>query len=172
VKELLVAGGAACVYLTTSFRATPEIQNLVNAAFAPVMTDDRAALQAGYVPLAPHRDALGGQPALVARPVPKPYGRYGLTKFAVDESTPHAVGAFVAWLLDESGWTVTERERPGEVLPISARHVCLLFRRFTSWAPTSPGRTSRRWRRAASPTCWSAAARSTCARRSRACAPR
>ena len=52
VKELLVAGGAARVYLTTSFRATPEIQNLVNAAFAPVMTDDRAALQAGYVPLA------------------------------------------------------------------------------------------------------------------------
>jgi ATP-dependent exoDNAse (exonuclease V) beta subunit len=28
---------------------------------------------------------------------------------------------------------VTERERPGELLPISARHVCLLFRRFTSW---------------------------------------
>jgi ATP-dependent exoDNAse (exonuclease V) beta subunit len=43
------------------------------------------------------------------------------------------VGAFVAWLLGESGWTVTERERPGEALPVSARHVCLLFRRFTSW---------------------------------------
>jgi ATP-dependent helicase/nuclease subunit A len=133
VKELLVAGGAACVYLTTSFRAVPSIQNLVNAAFAPAMTDDRAALQAGYVPLAPHRDDPAGQPGLVALPVPKPYGRYGLTKSAVDASLPHAVGAFVAWLLNDSGWKVTERERPGEALPVSARHVCLLFRRFTSW---------------------------------------
>jgi ATP-dependent helicase/nuclease subunit A len=133
VKELLVVGGAACVYLTTSFRAVPSIQNLVNAAFAPVMTDDRAALQAGYVPLAQHRDELAGQPAIVALPVPKPYGRYGLVKSAVDESLPRAVGAFVGWLLNESGWRITERERPGEALPVSARHVCLLFRRFTSW---------------------------------------
>jgi hypothetical protein len=97
------------------------------------MTDDRAALQAGYVPLAPYREAIAGQPGIVALPVPKPYGRYELTKFAVEASLPGAVGAFVAWLLNESGWKVTERERPGETLPISARHVCLLFRRFTSW---------------------------------------
>jgi ATP-dependent helicase/nuclease subunit A len=134
VKELLVARGAACVYLTTSFRAIPSIQRLVNAAFAPAMTDDRTALQAGYVPLAPHRDELAGQPGIVALPVPKPYGRNGaLAKWAVEESLPTAVGAFVAWLLKESGWKVTERERPREPLPISARHVCLLFRRFTSW---------------------------------------
>src|SRR5207244_879125 len=99
VKELLVARGAACIYLTTSFRAIPSIQNLVNAAFAPVMTDDRAALQAGYVPLARHRDELAGQPGIVALPVPKPYGWHGLTKSAVDGSLPEAVGAFVAWLL-------------------------------------------------------------------------
>ena len=134
VKDLLVARGAASVYLTTSFRAIPSIQHLVNAAFAPVMTEDRAALQAGYVPLARHRDELAGQPGVVALPVPKPYGRYGgFAKSAVDESLPDAVGAFVEWLLKESGWKVTERERPGEALPISARHVCLLFRRFTSW---------------------------------------
>ncbi|HSE94030.1 MAG TPA: UvrD-helicase domain-containing protein, partial [Methylomirabilota bacterium] len=134
VKELLVASGAACVYLTTSFRAIPSIQHLVNAAFAPVMTDDPAALQAGYVPLARHRDDIPGQPGVVALPVPKPYGHWGgFAKAAVEESLPDAVGAFVAWLLSESGWKVTERERPGEALPISARHVCLLFRRFTSW---------------------------------------
>src|SRR5919198_4527327 len=40
VKDLLVARGAASVNLTTSFRAISSIQNLVNAAFAPVMTDD------------------------------------------------------------------------------------------------------------------------------------
>ena len=86
------------------------------------------------MPLAPHRAELAGQPAVVALPVPKPYGRYERsTKFAIDESLPDAVGAFVDWLLNESGWTVTERERPGEALPVSARHVCLLFRRFTSW---------------------------------------
>jgi ATP-dependent helicase/nuclease subunit A len=134
VKELLVTRGAACIYLTTSFRATPSIQRLVNAAFAPAMTDDRAALQAAYVPLARHRDDLPGQPGIVALPVPRPYGRYGgLAKSAIDESLPDTVGAFVGWLLNDSGFTVTERERPGEAVPISARHVCLLFRRFTSW---------------------------------------
>ena len=134
VKDLLVTRGAACVYLTTSFRATPSIQRLVNAAFAPAMQEDRTALQAAYVPLAPYREERSDQPGIVALPVPRPYGRYGgFTKVAVDESLPDAVGAFVAWLVNESGFTVTERERPGEALPISARHVCLLFRRFTTW---------------------------------------
>ena len=134
VKDLLTARGAACVYLTTSFRAVPAIQRLVNAAFAPVMREDRQALQAGYVALAPHRGAIPDQPGVVALPVPRPYGRHGgFAKGAVDESLPDAVGAFVAWLLNESGWMVTERERPDAPRPISARHVCLLFRRFTSW---------------------------------------
>jgi ATP-dependent exoDNAse (exonuclease V) beta subunit len=134
VKDLLIARGAGCIYLTTSFRATPSIQRLVNATFAPAMREDRAALQAGYVPLAPHRDERRGQPGIVALPVPRPYGRYGgFTKTAVDESLPDAVGAFVAWLVNESGFTVTERERPGEEVPVAARHVCLLFRRFTTW---------------------------------------
>jgi ATP-dependent exoDNAse (exonuclease V) beta subunit len=134
VKDLLAARGAACVYLTTSFRAVPSVQRLVNAAFAPAMTEDREALQAGYVPLARHRGERPGQPGIVALPVPRPYGRMGgLAKTAVDLSLPAAVGAFTAWLLNESGWMVTEREQPDAPLPVSARHVCLLFRRFTSW---------------------------------------
>ncbi len=134
VKDLLIDRGATCLNLTTSFRATPSIQRLVNAAFASVMREDHAALQADYVPLAPYRDERAAQPGVVTLPVPRPYGRYGgFVKAAVDESLPDAVGAFVRWLLTESGWTVTERERPGEAVPISARHVCLLFRRFTSW---------------------------------------
>jgi len=131
VKDQLVSRGAGLVFLRTSFRATPAIQRFVNAAFAPVMREDRAALQAGYVPLAPARADHAAQPAVVALPVPRPYGRYGLTKSAVDLSQHDAVAAFVAWLLRESGWTVTEREKPGEALPIAPRHVCLLFRRFT-----------------------------------------
>src|SRR5205085_1257379 len=69
----------------------------------------------------------------VALPVPMPYGWQGPTRKAVEESLPEAVGAFVAWLVKDSGWKVTERERPGDAVPISARHVCLLCRRFTSF---------------------------------------
>ena len=36
-------------------------------------------------------------------------------------------------LINKSGWTVTERERPGVRVPVQARHVCLLFRRFRSF---------------------------------------
>ena len=73
------------------------------------------------------RAGLPGQPAIVALPIPKPYGRYGLTKFAVDASLPSAVGAFVAWLLGESGWKVTERERPGETSGEIGNRVCQGF---------------------------------------------
>jgi len=133
VKERLGQRGVACLYLRTSFRSVPALQALVNAAFSPVMRDDRAALQAAYVALAPYRPALAGQPTVVALPVPRPYGAMGLTKTAMTASLPHAIGAFVRWLLDESGWRVTERDRPGETVPVSARHVCLLFRRFSSF---------------------------------------
>src|SRR6185295_12247599 len=34
----------------------------------------------------------------------------------------------------ESGWTVTERRDPTKQVPIEPRHVCLLFRRFRSFA--------------------------------------
>jgi ATP-dependent helicase/nuclease subunit A len=133
VKELLSERGAAVLNLTTSFRAVPSIQHLVNAAFAPVMTGDRATLQAGYVPLSPYRQEAVDQPTVVALPVPEPYGKRGLAATAIEASLPDAVGAFVAWLLNESQWTVTERDHPDERRPISARHVCLLFRRFDSW---------------------------------------
>jgi len=133
VKTLLLANGAHELRLTTSFRAVPAIQRLVNDAFAPVMSGDPAALQASYVPLAPFRDDYDGQPPVVALPVPSPYGQRDIAAYAIERSLPEAVAAFVQWLLEESGWTVTERERPGERVPVSARHVCLLFRRFESF---------------------------------------
>jgi ATP-dependent helicase/nuclease subunit A len=133
VKAMLRARGAAVLDLTSSFRAVPSIQRFLNAAFAPRMVEDHVTLQAGYVPLAPYRAERPGQPSVVALPVPRPYGRWGLTKTAIDESLPDAVAAFVGWLVERSGWRVTERERPGEELPVTPRHVCLLFRRFTQW---------------------------------------
>ena len=67
-------------------------------------------------------------------PVPRPYGDYGkITNYAIDESLPDAVGAFVDWLVHKSGWTVTEREHPDVRVPIEARHVCLLTRALQSF---------------------------------------
>jgi ATP-dependent exoDNAse (exonuclease V) beta subunit len=133
VKEQLLRHGARLVHLTTSFRSVPSIQNAVNAAFAPLMHGDAATLQAAYAPLTPFREETEDQATLVALPVPRPYGATRVTHAAIEKSLPDAVGAFVHWLLEESGWTVSERERPGERVPVSPRHICLLFRRFESY---------------------------------------
>ncbi len=133
-RDRLASAGARVLRLTTSFRAQPRIQQAVNGAFARRMTGSADGSQASYVPLTRFRTDLEDQPALVALPVPAPYGKYGTVyKRAVEASLPDAVGAFVQWLLEESGWRVTERERPGKAVPIEARHICLLFRRFQSW---------------------------------------
>ena len=133
VCELLRSRGAKHAFLHTSFRSTPAIQKAVNAAFAPVMTGDRQTLQANYVSLSPHRSDSPTQPSVIALPVPEPYGKRQVAGYAIDKSLPDGVGAFVAWLLNESGWTTTVRstldELPIEV-PIQAHHVCILFRRF------------------------------------------
>ena len=133
VKDQLVRSGAECLHLSTSFRGAPALQHFVNAAFAPQLQEDGEALQAAYVPLAPSRDGVAGQPAVVALPVPCPYGVRNITKEAIGRSLPDAVAAFVEWLLRESGWTVTEREHADARVPLRARHICLLFRRFDSY---------------------------------------
>ena len=132
VRARLEGCGARLVHLTTSFRSVPGIQACVNAAFAPIMTGDAFTLQADYVALSPFREATKGQPAVVALPVPKPYGSRNISAMAIEASLPDATGAFVDWLVNESKWKVTERtgEKP---VPIAARHVCILFRRFISF---------------------------------------
>jgi ATP-dependent helicase/nuclease subunit A len=132
VCEQLQRGGATLVHLNTSFRSVPEIQTFVNAAFAPVMTGDDVTLQAAYVPLAPHREAVAKQPAIVALPVPEPYARRYVSGQAIEKSLPSAVGALVDWIINESGWKVTERSGD-EPVKVAAKHICLLFRRFVSW---------------------------------------
>ncbi|CAN5775356.1 hypothetical protein BH24ACI5_BH24ACI5_09420 [soil metagenome] len=124
--------GARRVLLTTSFRSVPGIQACVNAAFAPVMTGDAFTLQADYVPLSPFRSDTRGQPSVVALPVPNPYGTRNVSAIAIEASLPDATGAFIDWLVTESTWKVTERtgEKP---VPVAARHICILFRRFISF---------------------------------------
>ncbi len=145
VTEQLGRCGVASIALSTSFRAVPAIQRLVNRAFAPLMSPaedaSAAASRPGYVPLAPHREDEPSQPAVVALPVPSPYGFRGrMTGRAIEASLPDAVGAFVDWMVRESGWTVTERTAgpaaagaAPERVPVEPRHVAVLFRRFDSW---------------------------------------
>jgi ATP-dependent exoDNAse (exonuclease V) beta subunit len=132
VCERLAAQGAAVLHLNTSFRSVPAIQACVNNAFEPVMTGDPLTLQAPYVRLAPHRPALPGQPAIVTLPVPEPYKWRYVSAAAIEQSMPASVGAFVEWVLRESNWMVTERSGEAPV-KVSAKHICLLFRRFISW---------------------------------------
>jgi len=128
VKRQVIESGGALVDLNVSFRAVPEIQEAVNAAFAPVMADE-SLTQAKYVALEPYRTGIDTQPAVVALPVSQPYGDYGKTVDGkINESQPGDVAAFVNWLVNESGWTVTERGS-AERVPLKARHICLLFRR-------------------------------------------
>ena len=130
VKTHLLASGAELVHLTTSFRAVPAIQQAVNAGFAPKLS---GGTQAAYVALDPHRAALPGQPALIALPAPRLYGdRDKVVNFKIEESYPHAVAAWIDWLLRQSGWKVSERDKQDPV-PVEARHVCLLFKRMRSW---------------------------------------
>ncbi|HSF48428.1 MAG TPA: UvrD-helicase domain-containing protein [Burkholderiales bacterium] len=190
VYEMLQAAGAKRVTLRTSFRARPNIQRAINAAFEPVMTGDDNSLQAAYVPLEPFRSDAEEQPSVIALPVPEPYGYRRLSNVAIEKSLPDAVGAFIDWLINHSGWRVAERPSanspgsgkevpvdpkipldpplrqgsgqafskggvrtnfpenaslaptaargflPGEaehLLPVQARHICLLFRRFISF---------------------------------------
>jgi ATP-dependent exoDNAse (exonuclease V) beta subunit len=135
IKRRLVGQGAEMVHLTTSFRSLPSIQAAVNEAFAPRMQGGEDGSQASYVALQPFREENEGtQPSVVALPVPRPYSDWGkVTAWRIDESLPDAVGAFVDFLIKKSGWKVTEQGRPGERVPIEARHVCLLFKRFSSF---------------------------------------
>jgi ATP-dependent helicase/nuclease subunit A len=139
VSRQLQARGGRVLQLTTSYRSVPPIQRLVNDAFCEEMAADERSLQAGYVPLAPFRLAEDSQPAIVALPVPKPYARNGPQRAsakAIEESLPDAVGAFIAWLVDEKhGWTVSERQVDGleKRVPVQPRHVAVLFRRFVNF---------------------------------------
>jgi len=138
-RELAARGGRV-LQLTTSYRSVPAIQQFVNAAFAPEMTGDLDTRQAAYMPLSPSRDGHDEQPAVVALPVPKPYGRGGFGSFkasakAIDGSLPDAIGAYIAWLTEKSGWTVAEKQADGREIrvPLQPRHVAVLFRRFVSF---------------------------------------
>ena len=134
VKTRLLARGAELVHLTVSFRSVPSIQTAVNAAFAPRMVSAGDGGQAAYVALDPARPEPVGRPTVIALPAPRLYGdRESVVKWKIEDSYPDAVGAFVDFLVRESGWTVTERDKPDAPVPLEPRHICLLFKRLQSF---------------------------------------
>lgn len=136
VCDQLERAGAIRVELRRSYRSVSAIQRFVNAAFSPVMDGSIEHQQAHYVPLetSHEREGVEDQPAVVALPVPEPYGARSVSAKEIEASLPEAVGAYVHWLVTSSGWMVTERRgRVTARVPIEARHVCILFRRFVSY---------------------------------------
>jgi ATP-dependent exoDNAse (exonuclease V) beta subunit len=131
ICDALEAQGARTVVMQQSFRSVRSIQTFVNAAFHQQMQRNDETLQSGYVPLSRHRDDIVGQPSIVALPIPRPYGRFRIAKKNIEESSPEAIGEFVRWLIDESGWKVTVAGEAPRAL--RASDVCLLFRRFIAY---------------------------------------
>jgi ATP-dependent helicase/nuclease subunit A len=133
IRDTLAGSGVGVVQLTTSFRAVRPIQHLVNSAFETEMQGDASAGQAAYAPLHGETAALAGQPSIVALPAPRPYGSMRLSRAAIDACLPDTIVAFVEWLVRESGWRVRDPENALQLAPVSSRHICVLFRRFTNY---------------------------------------
>ncbi|MBV8845039.1 MAG: UvrD-helicase domain-containing protein [Bryobacterales bacterium] len=110
VRRRLEEHGVGCVTLTRSFRSVPNIQQFVNASFETEMSGDVEEGHAPWAPLERDRTENLGRPSVIALPVPKPYGRQRLSKQALADSLPDAIGAFVDWLINHSGWGFRERD--------------------------------------------------------------
>ncbi len=129
IRDRLVSRGVELLYLTRSFRAVEPMQSCINAAFAPEIVEDPAAGQTDYVALERCRDAIEGQPAVVALPAPHPYGTTRVSKDAIGACLPDIVAAYTGWLVHESGWRVSDSDT-GELRPIRTGDIAILFRRF------------------------------------------
>jgi len=109
VKERLEERGVGFITLTKSYRSVPNLQQFVNAAFETEMTGSVEEGHAGWAPLERDRDEIEGRPSVIVLPVPKPY-KMRLAKEAVAQSLPEAIAAFIAWIVQESGWGLRERD--------------------------------------------------------------
>jgi ATP-dependent exoDNAse (exonuclease V) beta subunit len=122
IRVNLASVGVGSRKLSISHRSNADIQRFVNTAFAR-MPD--------YLPLEGGPPAAAGQPAVVALPMPYPYGSRDLAKTYINSCSPDAVAAFIHWLVNDSGWTVRDPSTK-EPVRVCAEHVCVLFRRFTN----------------------------------------
>ena len=116
--------GVGARELTSSTRSNRAIQSFVNAAFENSI--------ANYLPLEGGVEGPADQPAIVALPMPYPYGTRNISNVKIDACSPNAVAAFIQWLCNESGWKVRDRVG-GTWVAVRPEHVCILFRRFTNF---------------------------------------
>jgi ATP-dependent helicase/nuclease subunit A len=119
----LTEAGAAAGELKTSTRSAKSIQAFVNAVFEHAIPQ--------YLPLEGGVESPAGQPAVIALPMPFPYGTRNLSNAKIEECSPNAVAAFIEWLCRTSGWKVRDRSS-GKWVAIRPDHICILFRRFTN----------------------------------------
>ncbi len=126
----LEKAGVARLTLRQSFRAIQPIQQFVNMSFAEVMLGDIEKGQARYAPLEEVAPEIDGQPPLVFLDLPDPIdpARNRVSNERVEAALPGTIVRFVDWLIRESGWKV--RGPGGELIPVGAEHVCLLFRKM------------------------------------------
>ena len=142
VKKILTESGVRLLHLQTNFRSVQPLQKAINSSFEVVFDGDTKRVQPHYVPLRSPQDAdnvtlisgVGkGPPEVVALPIPEPRIWAGqITHKSFQSTFPDAVAAFVGWLLAERPWEVQDPENPGLRIPIEARHITFLFRRFIS----------------------------------------
>ena len=125
VRDRLADRGAGVVKLTRSFRSVRNIQQFVNAAFATEMDAERGAdgTHADWSPLEKVREDYSDAPSVIALPVPRPYAMRRVAIGPVKESLMDAIGAFVAWITQESDW------KKGDGSRIVARDIAVLFRK-------------------------------------------
>ena len=133
-EQLRAARRAASCKLTHELPQRARDPACVNAAFAPVMTGDAATLQARLRRrsrrIAPH---ARGQPAVVALPVPEPYGTRNVSAMR-DRAVAARCGRRVRRLAGQRERLDGHRATSGDApVPSRPRHVCILFRRFLSF---------------------------------------
>lgn len=129
IKASLAGDGASVVQLTTSFRALPDIQSLVNSGFSRHMTDRPGAAQARYYPLSAFRAQPAAGASVIALPIqgdPRAYGRSA--RSAIARQTADTVAAFIERLLAAPEGVLPQRDAP-----LRPQDLCLLFRRFRSF---------------------------------------
>jgi ATP-dependent exoDNAse (exonuclease V) beta subunit (contains helicase and exonuclease domains) len=121
----LESRGVKRAALQSSLRSVKPIQDFVNAAFHDRME--------AYLPLCGGREAKPTQPSIIALPVPFPFGGNDEIAYsAIEKCAPDTAAAFIEWLLQESGWTVSDQSDANLQRPIQAGDICVLFRRFMS----------------------------------------
>jgi ATP-dependent exoDNAse (exonuclease V) beta subunit len=128
VKAVLAGAGVKQERLQECRRSVQPILDFVNASFTRLMKEN-------YLPLTGGRSAIDGQPAVMALPMPAPYGKRNLSAKAIEKCAPDAVAGFVTWLISQgenANWCVVDPETR-ERVKIAPEHICILFRNFTNY---------------------------------------